>query len=226
MNIDGMGPRVVGQLLKAGYIKDVASIYRITVEQLLTLDKFQEKSAVKLIDAINSSKENSLERLLFGLGIRMVGAKAARLIAEKFRTLSAVSEASVEDIANINGIGHTIAQSIVQYFSTPESKQLLVELASSGVNQSYLSDTVIDENSFFYGKKVVLTGKLEQSSRPAATKWLQDHGANVAGSVSVKTDLVIAGEAAGSKLDKASQLGVTVWTEQQFVDEQVKEDGK
>lgn len=226
MNIDGMGPRVVGQLLKAGYIKDVASIYRITVEQLLTLDKFQEKSAVKLIDAINSSKENSLERLLFGLGIRIVGAKAARLIAEKFRTLSAVSEASVEDIANINGIGHTIAQSIVQYFSTPESKQLLVELASSGVNQSYLSDTVIDENSFFYGKKVVLTGKLEQSSRPAATKWLQDHGANVAGSVSVKTDLVIAGEAAGSKLDKASQLGVTVWTEQQFVDEQVKEDGK
>ncbi|UUE18427.1 NAD-dependent DNA ligase LigA [Leuconostoc mesenteroides] len=226
MNIDGMGPRVVGQLLKAGYIKDVASIYRITVEQLLTLDKFQEKSAVKLIDAINSSKENSLERLLFGLGIRMVGAKAARLIAEKFRTLSAVSEASVEDIANINGIGHTIAQSVVQYFSTPESKQLLVELASSGVNQSYLSDTVIDENSFFYGKKVVLTGKLEQSSRPAATKWLQDHGANVAGSVSVKTDLVIAGEAAGSKLDKASQLGVTVWTEQQFVDEQVKEDGK
>ncbi|GEA90389.1 NAD-dependent DNA ligase LigA [Leuconostoc mesenteroides] len=226
MNIDGMGPRVVGQLLKAGYIKDVASIYRITVEQLLTLDKFQEKSAVKLIDAINSSKENSLERLLFGLGIRMVGAKAARLIAEKFRTLSAVSEASVEDIANINGIGHTIAQSIVQYFSTPESKQLLVELASSGVNQSYLSDTVIDENSFFYGKKVVLTGKLEQSSRPDATKWLQDHGANVAGSVSVKTDLVIAGEAAGSKLDKASQLGVTVWTEQQFVDEQVKEDGK
>lgn len=226
MNIDGMGPRVVGQLLKAGYIKDVASIYRITVEQLLTLDKFQEKSAVKLIDAINSSKENSLERLLFGLGIRMVGAKAARLIAEKFRTLSAVSEASVEDIANINGIGHTIAQSIVQYFSTPESKQLLVELASSGVNQSYLSDTVIDENSFFYGKKVVLTGKLEQSSRPAATKWLQDHGANVAGSVSVKTDLVIAGEAAGSKLDKASQLGVTVWTEQEFVDEQVKEDGK
>lgn len=226
MNIDGMGPRVVGQLLKAGYIKDVASIYRITVEQLLTLDKFQEKSAVKLIDAINSSKENSLERLLFGLGIRMVGAKAARLIAEKFRTLSAVSEASFEDIANINGIGHTIAQSIVQYFSTPESKQLLVELASSGVNQSYLSDTVIDENSFFYGKKVVLTGKLEQSSRPAATKWLQDHGANVAGSVSVKTDLVIAGEAAGSKLDKASQLGVTVWTEQQFVDEQVKEDGK
>ncbi|KGB50422.1 NAD-dependent DNA ligase LigA [Leuconostoc mesenteroides P45] len=226
MNIDGMGPRVVGQLLKAGYIKDVASIYRITVEQLLTLDKFQEKSAVKLIDAINSSKENSLERLLFGLGIRMVGAKAARLIAEKFRTLSAVSEASVGDIANINGIGHTIAQSIVQYFSTPESKQLLVELASSGVNQSYLSDTVIDENSFFYGKKVVLTGKLKQSSRLAATKWLQDHGANVAGSVSVKTDLVIAGEAAGSKLDKASQLGVTVWTEQQFVDEQVKEDGK
>lgn len=226
MNIDGMGPRVVGQLLKAGYIKDVASIYRITVEQLLTLDKFQEKSAVKLIDAINSSKKNSLERLLFGLGVRMVGAKAARLIAEKFRTLSAVSEASVEEIANINGIGHTIAQSIVQYFSTPESKQLLVELASSGVNQSYLSDTVIDENSFFYGKKVVLTGKLEQSSRPAATKWLQDHGANVAGSVSVKTDLVIAGEAAGSKLDKANQLGVTVWTEQQFVDEQVKEDGK
>ncbi|GMA69364.1 DNA ligase [Leuconostoc litchii] len=226
MNIDGMGPRVVGQLLKAGYIKDVASIYHITVDQLLTLDKFQEKSAVKLVNAINISKGNSLERLLFGLGIRMVGAKAARLIAEKFKTLSAISEATVENIANINGIGYAIAQSIVQYFSTSESKQLITELDSSGVNQTYLSDVIIDENSFFYGKKVVLTGKLEYSSRPVAAKWLQDHGANVAGSVSAKTDLVIAGEAAGSKLDKASELGVAVWTEQQFINAQVKEDKK
>ncbi len=226
MNIDGMGPRVIGQLLKAGYIKDVASIYRLELSQLLTLDKFKEKSAANLINAIAQSKNNSLERLLFGLGIRMVGAKAARLIAEKFKTLTAIANADVDEISAIPGIGETIAQSLVQYFSMPAADQLQQELTEAGVNQIYLSGVEIDENSFFYGKKVVLTGKLEQSSRPVATKWLQDHGASVAGSVSAKTDLLIAGGAAGSKLEKANELGVTVWTEQAFVDAQLKEDNK
>ncbi|OQJ67625.1 DNA ligase (NAD(+)) LigA, partial [Leuconostoc pseudomesenteroides] len=226
MNIDGMGPRVIGQLLKAGYIQDVASIYRLELSQLLTLDKFKEKSAANLINAIAQSKNNSLERLLFGLGIRMVGAKAARLIAEKFKTLTAIANADVDEISAIPGIGETIAQSLVQYFSMPAADKLQQELTEAGVNQIYSSGVEIDENSFFYGKKVVLTGKLEQSSRPVATKWLQDHGASVAGSVSAKTDLLIAGGAAGSKLEKANELGVTVWTEQAFVDAQLKEDNK
>jgi len=224
MNIDGMGPRVIGQLLTASYIKDVASIYQLNKDQLLSLEKFKEKSATNLLAAIEQSKENSLERLLFGLGIRMVGAKAARLIAEKFQHLSAISEATVEDISAIDGIGSAIAGSLVQYFETPQSQQLIAELNEAGVNQTYLSDVSIDENSFFYGKRVVLTGKLEQNSRPVATKWLQDHGASVTGSVSAKTDLLIAGEAAGSKLTKANELGVMVWTEQEFVDTQSKED--
>ncbi|ACA82310.1 NAD-dependent DNA ligase LigA [Leuconostoc citreum] len=223
MNIDGMGPRVVSQLLKANYIQDVASIYRLQETQLLSLDKFKEKSVTNLLSAITTSKSNSLERLLFGLGIRMVGAKAARLIAEKFKTLQAIADASVIDIASIAGIGETIALSVVQYFKTPEAKQLLIELQEAGVNQTYLSDVIVDETSFFYGKKIVLTGKLEKGSRTEATKWLQDHGAQVTGSVSAKTDLLIAGEDAGSKLDKANALGVTVWDEQAFIEAQAKE---
>lgn len=226
MNIDGMGPRVIGQLLKADYIKDVASIYRLELSQLLTLDKFKEKSATNLLHAIAQSKNNSLERLLFGLGIRMVGAKAARLIAEKFKTLTEIANANVDEISAIPGIGEAIAHSLVQYFSMPAAHQLQQELTDAGVNQIYSSGVEVDENSFFYGKKVVLTGKLEQSSRPVATKWLQDHGASVAGSVSAKTDLLIAGGAAGSKLEKANELGVLVWTEQAFVDAQLKEDNK
>lgn len=224
MNIAGMGPRVIGQLLQAGYIKDVASIYRLSQEQLLSLDKFKEKAVTNLLTSISRSKENSLERLVFGLGIRMVGAKAARVIAGKFKNLQVIATATVEDIANIDGIGDRIARSIVQYFDKPESKQLLAELTAAGVNQTYLSEVDIDENSFFYHKKVVLTGKLEQNSRSAVTKWLQNHGASVNGSVSAKTDLLIAGDDAGSKLLKANELGVPTWTEQKFIEAQAKED--
>ena len=223
MNIDGMGPRVVSQLLKAEYIKDVASIYRLDIDQLLTLDKIKEKSATNLIQAIENSKRNSLERLVFGLGIRMVGSKAARLVAEQFKTLSAIAQASKDDIAKVDGIGEMIAKSIVQYFSMPESKQLIQELADQNVNQKYLSDVTVDENSFFYGKRIVLTGKLEINSRPVVTKWLENHGAKVSSSVSAKTDLLIAGIDSGSKLDKAQSLGVTVWTEQNLVEAQAKE---
>ncbi|WP_220740271.1 NAD-dependent DNA ligase LigA [Leuconostoc miyukkimchii] len=223
MNIEGMGPRVIGQLLKSDLIKDVASIYHLNREQLLLLDKFKEKSVSNLLTSIDKSKSNSLERLLFGLGIRMIGAKAARLIAEKFKNIETIATATVEDIANIDGIGTTIAHSVVQYFDLPESKQLIQELSRANVNLKFLSEVVIDENSFFYNKKIVLTGKLEQSSRPVATKWLQDHGAIVAGSISAKTDLLIAGEDGGSKLRKANELGVMIWTEQQFVDAQAKE---
>ena len=224
MNIEGMGPKVIEQLLKADYIKDVAAIYRLTSEQLFSLDKFKEKAVNNLLMSIARSKDNSLEKLLFGLGIRMVGAKAARVLAGKFKNLQSIATATTEDIANIDGIGDRIARSIVQYFDMPESKQLMQELTDAGVNQKYLSDVEIDENNFFYHKRIVLTGKLEKNSRSMVTKWLQDHGASVSGAVSAKTDLLIAGEAAGSKLRKANELGVPTWTEQEFISAQVKEE--
>lgn len=226
MNIEGMGPRVIAQLLQAGFIEDVASIYRLNATQLHALDKFKEKSVSNLLNAIERSKDNSLEKLLFGLGIRMVGAKAARLIAEKFKTLSVIARATVSEIANIDGIGETIARSLVQYFNMPESQQLLKELTAAGVNQSYLSELVIDESSFFYGKKIVLTGKLSESNRSAVSKWLQNHGASVSSAVSSKTDLLIAGTDAGSKLAKANELGIAVWTESQLIAAQKEEDIK
>lgn len=226
MNIDGMGPRVIAQLLKNNLIQDVASIYALKEEQLLSLDKFKEKSANNLFNAIQQSKQNSLERLLFGLGIRMVGAKAAKLIAKKFKDLTQLMHTTSADIASIDGIGSTIADSMVQFFSTPQAQQLVQDLMAAGVNGKYLSDVEIDENSFFFGKKIVLTGKLEQMSRPVIAKWLENHGASVVGSVSAKTDLVIAGHSAGSKLDKATDLGIPVWQEQQFIDTKQEEDNQ
>ncbi|CAK8053610.1 NAD-dependent DNA ligase LigA [Eupransor demetentiae] len=225
MNIDGLGPKIVAQLLAAGFVKDVASIYSLTEEQLLSLDKFKAKSAQNLLNAIQGSKENSMERLLFGLGIRLVGAKAALTISEHFRSIEKLSAASQEDIAEINGIGDAIADSITLYFQKEQSQQLLAELAKAGVNQNFISSGVeVDENSFFYGKKVVLTGKLEVNSRPEVSKWLTNHGAQVVGSVSSKTDLVIAGEDAGSKLAKAEKLNVPVWNERDFINAQREEE--
>ncbi|WEV54887.1 NAD-dependent DNA ligase LigA [Leuconostocaceae bacterium ESL0723] len=224
MNIDGMGPRVVAQLLAADYVKDVAGIYRLTVEQLLKLDKFKEKSAQNLYNAIQASKDNSLERLLFGLGIRLVGAKAARLIAERFLTLPKIAAAKEDEIAEIDGIGDAIADSVVQYFDKPQAQKLMAELDQVGVNLEYRNnEPQADENSFFYGKRVVLTGKLESSSRSGIARWLSRHGADVVGSVSSKTDLVIAGKDAGSKLQKAKELDIPVWDEAEFLTAQRQE---
>ncbi|NLS37502.1 NAD-dependent DNA ligase LigA [Fructobacillus tropaeoli] len=226
MNIDGLGPQIVSQLLDKKLVADVASIYSLTVEQLLSLDKFQEKSANNLVAAIQYSKANSADRLLFGLGIRLVGAKAAKTIMANFQDLPSLGQASVDQIVAIDGIGQAIADSVVKYFDEPQSQALLAELANAGVNLEYLSETgPIDENSFFYGKKIVLTGKLEQSSRSEIAAWLEAHGASVTGSVSKKTDLVIAGIDAGSKLTKANDLGITVWNEQEFLSAQQNEAG-
>ncbi|MBS9338817.1 NAD-dependent DNA ligase LigA [Fructobacillus sp. M2-14] len=224
MNIDGLGPQIVTQLLDKGLVKDVASIYSVTREELLTLDKFKEKSADNLIAAIAASKENSADRLLFGLGVRLVGAKAAKTILQSLGSLGRVASASVEDIVSIDGVGQAIADSLVKYFKEPEAQALIAELAQAGVNMDYKSDQgPIDENSFFYGKKIVLTGKLEKSSRSEIAAWLEGHGASVTGSVSKKTDLVIAGTDAGSKLTKAEDLGVTVWNEQDFLSAQAND---
>ena len=228
MNIDGLGPRIIAQLYANRLVSDVAGLYRLTKAQLLTLDKIKDKSAEKLLTAIDRSRDNSLERLLFGLGIRHVGAKVARLIAQHFGTIEALMAASQEEIAAIDSMGDVIANAVVQYFESDEVHTLIRELQAVNVNTTYQgpSATVAeDSNSWFAGKRVVLTGKLESFTRPDATQWLQAHGATVTGSVSKKTDLVIAGSDAGSKLQKAQQLDITVWDEARF-SETMREDAQ
>ncbi|KRK97187.1 DNA ligase [Secundilactobacillus odoratitofui DSM 19909 = JCM 15043] len=228
MNIDGLGPRIITQLFDHHFVSDVADLYGLTFEQLVTLDKFGEKSANNLLNALDNSRNNSLERLLFGLGIRHVGNKAARLIAAQFQTMSAVMAASQTEIAAIDSVGDTIADSLVTYFSNDGAKQLITELAERGVNMTYTSGSAAaPADGFFNGKRVVLTGKLTTMTRQDATEWLLAQGAAVTGSVSKKTDLVIAGTDAGSKLTKAQQLEIPVWDEARFATEMTNrtEDG-
>ncbi|MFF2877915.1 NAD-dependent DNA ligase LigA [Gottfriedia sp. NPDC057991] len=221
MNIDGLGERVVSQLFDANLIKTFTDLYLLSKEQLLSLERFGEKSADKLIYAIQASKENSLEKLLFGLGIRHVGAKAAKTLAQHFQTIDRLMEASVEEITGINEIGSKMAQSINDYFSQDEVKELISTFKTVEVNTEYKGIQVenINKDSLFAGKTVVLTGKLEQMTRSEAKKQLEALGAKVAGSVSKSTDLVIAGEAAGSKLDAARKLNIEVWDEERMIKE-------
>ncbi len=220
MNIEGLGPRVLEQMYEKELIHDVAGLYYLTMDQLLTLDKIKEKSATNILTAIEKSKPNSLERLLFGLGIRHVGAKAAKLIAERFMTIDGIISATVEDILEIDGIGDIIADSVVKYFKNEEVHQLIAELREAGVNLTYLGKTTAElaaVESPFKDKVVVLTGKLTRYSRNDAKAQIESLGGKVTGSVSKKTDIVIAGEDAGSKLTKAQELGITVWTEADMV---------
>lgn len=226
MNIDGLGPRIIAQLYTNHFVNDVAGLYQLTKDQLLTLDKIKDKSAEKLLTAIDRSRNNSLERLLFGLGIRHVGAKVARLIAQHFGTIEALMAAKQEEIAAIDSMGDIIANAVVQYFASDDVHTLITELQAVNVNTTYQgpSATVTaTSDSWFAGKRVVLTGKLQSFTRGDATEWLQAHGAKVTGSVSKKTDLVIAGTDAGSKLQKAEALAVPVWDEARF-DETMRED--
>ncbi|CAM3287848.1 NAD-dependent DNA ligase LigA [Vagococcus fessus] len=221
MNIDGLGPRVLEQLYDKGLVKDVADLYKLTEEQLLTLDKVKEKSAQKLLKAIEASKENSLEKLLFGLGIRHVGAKAAQILAEHFKGMMYLKEAKVEDIQKIDSLGTIIANSVVTYFDNEEVHLLLDELAEQGLNLSYTgitSEDLTTVESPFKDKVIVLTGTLTHFKRTEAKQKIEALGGKVTGSVSKKTDIVVAGEEAGSKLEKALDLGVTVWDENQMVD--------
>lgn len=209
MNIAGLGPAIVEKLFTADLIHDVADIYQLTVEDLMTLEGVKEKSANKLYDAIQASKGNSAEKLLFGLGIRHVGSKASRLLLEKFETIPQLAAADFEDIAGIAGLGTVIAQSLKTYFATSGAQKLLAELKASGLNLSYLGQRVSNDAALS-GLTVVLTGKLEKLTRNQAKEKLQNLGANVAGSVSKKTSLVVAGSDAGSKLDKARSLGIEI----------------
>ena len=209
MNITGLGPAVVEKLFAQNLVKDVAGIYRLTVENLLELENFKEKSANKLYIAIQASKENSAERLLFGLGIRHVGSKASRILLEKFHDIPKLSQASQEEIAAIDSLGTVIAQSLHTYFEQEGSQILLAELQEAGVNLDYLGQKAVADAALS-GMTVVLTGKLQKLTRNQAKEKLQSLGANVSGSVSKKTDLVVAGQDAGSKLAKAQELGIEI----------------
>ena len=222
MNIDGLGPKIIERLYQAKLIGDVADLYKLTLDDLLTLDKFKEKSATNLLTAIENSRHNSIERLIFGLGIRHVGAKVARLLAEHFQTLTNLSQATSEEIAQIESLGQVIADSVVTYFARPEVTQLLTELKEVKVNFDFLGQSTAEiaqanQDGFFNDKRVVLTGTLDQIKRAEAKRWLEAHGAQVTGSVSKKTSLVIAGHDAGSKLTKAQELGIEIMNEQEFL---------
>jgi DNA ligase (NAD+) len=222
MNIEGLGEKVISQLFREGLIHDVADIYRLTKEQLIPLERMGEKSATNLLNAIEASKQNSLERLLFGLGIRHVGAKAAKVLAEHFETMDRLQTATKEELMAIHEIGEKMADSIVTYFAKPEVKELLNELRAYGVNMEYKGPKTPkpgDVHSYFAGKTVVLTGKLESLSRNEAKEKIEQLGGKVTGSVSKNTDLVIAGADAGSKLAKAQQLNIEIWDEARFLQE-------
>lgn len=217
MNIDGLGPKIIQQLWDKELVHDVADLYSLTHDQLLTLDKFGDKSAANLLTSIANSRNNSVERLLFGLGIRHVGAKAAWVIMEHFQNLDRLLTASADEVAAVDGIGPTIGDSIQTYFANEQVKKLVDELRAVGVNFDYHGSVVpAATDSEWNGRRVVLTGKLEELTRADAKHWLEAHGAKVTGSVSKKTDIVIAGTAAGSKLTRAQDLGITVWDEARF----------
>ena len=221
MNMSGIGPSIIKQLFGEGLVLDVADLYKLTLAQLLALDKIQQKSAENILEAIENSKANSLERLLTGLGIRHVGTKAAKELAQHFGNMKALQEASIEQLLEIDGLGDIIAYSVKTYFEQPSVQELIQELQDRGVNMSYLGKTKADSEAsghILSGKTVVLTGTLEQLTRQDAKEKLESLGAKVTGSVSKKTDVVIAGHSAGSKLDKANALGIEVWSEQQFLD--------
>jgi DNA ligase (NAD+) len=218
MNIEGLGEKVVTQLFNHGLVRSVADLYYLEKEDLLQLERMGEKSVQNLLEAIEKSKRNSLERLLFGLGIRFVGAKGAKILAQHFKHMDALMEAGVEDLLALDEIGPKMADSVVTYMEKPEVRETINRLKEAGVNMEYKGPGADGEkavaSSPLAGKTVVITGTLQKMSRKEATDLLESLGANVTGSVSKKTDLLVAGEKAGSKLDKAKKLDVTIWDEE------------
>lgn len=223
MNIDGLGEKVIEQLFNEQLVTSIDDLYRLTKEDLLPLERMGEKSATNLIDAIEASKENGLDKLLFGLGIRHIGAKAARILAETFHTMDRIQHATYEELIEVDEIGEKMADAIVQYFSQEEVQQLISTLKELGLNMTFahVAEATLDE-AVFMNKTVVLTGKLERFTRRDAKDFIEANGGKVTSSVSKNTDLVIAGEAAGSKYDKAVELGIEVWDEDRLDDEMKK----
>lgn len=220
MDIEGMGEKVVEQFFNQNFFHSIDEIYELYQyrQDIISLDGWQSKSVDKLIDAIEKSKSNSLERLLFGLGIKEVGEKMAKTLASKFLSLDALIAASEEDLLEINDVGPVAASNIVKYFRNEKNMQMIEKLRQKGINFNYLGSTSIASNSFFSGKRVVLTGGLNSMARNEATRILEDLGAKVTSSVSRSTDIVIAGSDAGSKLDKARELNIKVIDEATFLE--------
>ncbi|WP_271399078.1 NAD-dependent DNA ligase LigA [Salinicoccus roseus] len=216
MNIDGLGEKVVRQLFDAGLIKDVGDIYALTYDDLIPLERMGDKKIENLLSAIEASKENALRKLLVGLGIRFLGTKASELIAREFGSMETIMEQPKERFIEIPEIGEKIADSIVTYTAHPDFRELIDKLARYGVN---MTEEVQEASSgALAGMTFVLTGKLAELTRNEAKSMIEDAGGKVTGSVSSKTDVVVAGEDAGSKLEKAQSLGVTVWNEQEFIE--------
>ncbi|PSA88967.1 DNA ligase [Bacillus atrophaeus] len=222
MNIDGLGERVITQLFQEKLVRNVADLYKLTKERVIQLERMGEKSTDNLISSIQKSKENSLERLLFGLGIRFIGSKAAKTLAMHFESLDHLKKANKEELLAIDEIGEKMADAVITYFQKEEMLELLDELEQLGVNTLYKGPKKVkveDSDSYFAGKTIVLTGKLEELSRNDAKAQIEALGGKLTGSVSKNTDLVIAGEAAGSKLTKAEELNIEVWNEEQLLGE-------
>ncbi len=218
MDIEGLGEKVIAQLFKEELIHNIADLYKLEKDELLNLERMGDKSVRNLLAAIEASKQNSLERLLFGLGVRYVGTKAAQTLAQEFETMDMLVEASAETLESIPEIGEKMADSISRYFDKPQVTELIEELKQLGLNMEYKGPKKREQSSdsLFADKTIVLTGKMENYTRSEAKKIVQELGGNVTGSVSKNTDLLIAGEEAGSKYTKASELGIEIWDEDQF----------
>ncbi|PTG55083.1 DNA ligase [Staphylococcus chromogenes] len=222
MNIDGLGTKIIEQLYYHELIKDVADIFYLKKEDLLPLERMGEKKVDNLMQAIENAKSQSLEHLLFGLGIRHLGVKASRVLAEKYETMDRLMQVTENELVEIYDVGEKLAQSFVTYMGNEDIRTLIDKLETQQVNMSYTGQKTsqIEGHPEFQGKTIVLTGKLEQMTRNEASEWLQRQGAKVTSSVTKSTDLVIAGKDAGSKLTKATSLGTTIWNEQEFVNKQ------
>lgn len=218
MNIDGLGEKIVEDFYNFGFIKDISDIYNLKhhKDDLIRLEGYGEKSVNSLIEAIEKSKENSLERLIFGLGIPNVGSKTAKILSEHYKNLTFIEEATVEELTKINDIGNIIAQSIVEYFQNEDNIKILSNLKEIGLNTKYLGkEKQLDEN--FYNKTFVLTGTLDKLTREEASIRIEELGGKTSSSVSKKTSVVVAGHDAGSKLIKANELGITIWNEEELI---------
>ncbi|MBE7346600.1 NAD-dependent DNA ligase LigA [Staphylococcus epidermidis] len=222
MNIDGLGTKIIHQLYENQLIKDVADIFYLKEEDLLPLERMGKKKVDNLLLAIEKSKERSLEHLLFGLGIRHLGVKASQVLAERYETMDQLFKVTESELIEIQDIGDKLAQSVVTYLENSDIRSLIEKLSNKNVNMSYkgIKTTEIDGHPDFSGKTIVLTGKLEQMTRNEASEWLKMQGAKVTNSVTKSTDIVIAGEDAGSKLAKAEKYGTEIWTEAAFIEKQ------
>lgn len=220
MNIDGMGESVVEELYNEGYIQSITDIYEFDKykDELISLDGYGKKKIENLKNAIENSKNNSLEKLLFGLGIRNVGSKTAKILARRFKTLDNLSNASIEELTSISDIGDIIAKSIVDYFNDDNNKMIINKLKEYNVNMEYINLSSTLEKDEFMGKTFVLTGTLVSITRDKASEIIENLGGKVSSSVSSKTSVLIVGDTPGSKFDKAKSLGITIWQEEEFLD--------